>query len=52
VGRGGVILRSSNRGQTWIEQESGTKQNLYALYIDKKNGWAVGSNGLVLKYER
>jgi photosystem II stability/assembly factor-like uncharacterized protein len=52
VGRGGVILRSSNRGLTWIEQESGTKQNLYALYIDKKNGWAVGTNGLLLKYER
>jgi photosystem II stability/assembly factor-like uncharacterized protein len=52
VGRGGVILRSSNRGLTWIEQESGTKQNLYALYIDKKNGWAVGSSGLLLKYER
>ena len=52
VGRGGVILRSSDRGQTWIEQQSGTKQNLYALYIDKKNGWAVGSNGLLLKYER
>jgi len=52
VGRGGVILRSSNRGLNWIEQQSGTKQNLYALYIDKKNGWAVGSNGLLLKYER
>jgi len=52
VGRAGVILRSSNRGQTWIEQESGTKQNLYALFIDKKNGWAVGSNGLVVKYQR
>lgn len=52
AGRSGVILRSSNRGQTWIEQESGTKQNLYALFIDKKNGWAVGSNGLVVKYQR
>ena len=52
MGRGGVILRSGNRGQTWIEQQSGTKQNLYALYVDKKNGWAVGSNGLLLKYER
>ena len=52
VGRGGVILRSGNRGQTWIEQESGTKQNLYALFIDKKNGWAVGSNGLIVKYQR
>jgi len=52
AGRSGVILRSSNRGQTWIEQESGTKQNLYALFIDKKNGWAVGSNGLIVKYQR
>ena len=52
VGRGGVILRSGNRGQTWIEQESGTKQNLYALFVDKKNGWAVGANGLLMKYQR
>jgi photosystem II stability/assembly factor-like uncharacterized protein len=52
VGRGGVILRSGNRGQTWVAQESGTKQNLYALYMDKKNGWAVGSRGLILRYKR
>jgi photosystem II stability/assembly factor-like uncharacterized protein len=52
VGRGGAILRSSNGGRTWIEQESGTKQNLFALFMTKKNGWAVGSNGLILRYER
>jgi photosystem II stability/assembly factor-like uncharacterized protein len=52
VGRGGVILRSGNGGQTWVEQESNTKQNLYALFINKKNGWAVGKAGLMLKYER
>jgi photosystem II stability/assembly factor-like uncharacterized protein len=52
VGRGGAILRSGDGGRTWIEQESGTKQNLYALFINKKNGWAVGSDGLILKYER
>ena len=52
VGRGGTILRSGDRGQTWIEQESGTKQNLYALFVDKKTGWAVGSRGLILKYQR
>jgi photosystem II stability/assembly factor-like uncharacterized protein len=52
VGRGGVILRSGDRGRTWVEQESGTKQNLYALFIDKKNGWAVGSAGLILRYAR
>jgi photosystem II stability/assembly factor-like uncharacterized protein len=52
VGRGGVILRSGNGGQTWIEQESSTKDNLYALFMTKKSGWAVGSNGLILRYER
>lgn len=52
VGRAGVILRSSNGGRTWIEQESGTKQNLYALFISKKSAWAVGGDGLILRYER
>jgi photosystem II stability/assembly factor-like uncharacterized protein len=52
IGRGGVILRSSDKGATWVEQESGTKQNLYALYFDKKLGWAVGSKGLILRYQR
>ena len=52
VGRGGVILRSGDSGRVWIEQESTTKQNLYALFINKKIGWAVGSNGLTLRYAR
>lgn len=52
AGRGGAILRSSDTGRTWVEQESGTKQNLYAFFMTKKNGWAVGSDGLILRYER
>ena len=40
---GGAILRSGDGGRTWIEQESGTKQNLYAMFMMKKNGWAVGT---------
>lgn len=52
VGRGGVILRSEDGGRTWIRQESRTKENLYALSIDKKSGWAVGGDGIVLSYER
>lgn len=52
VGRGGVILRSDDAGRTWLQQETRTKQNLYALFIDKKKGWAVGSNGTILQYER
>ena len=52
VGRGGVILRSEDGGQTWVRQESNTRQNIYALFFDKKLGWAVGGDGTVLRYER
>ncbi|HEX8179928.1 MAG TPA: YCF48-related protein [Pyrinomonadaceae bacterium] len=52
VGRGGVILRSGDGGRTWVLQESGTKQNLYALAMNKKHGVAVGGDGLALQYER
>jgi photosystem II stability/assembly factor-like uncharacterized protein len=50
VGRSGVILRSGDGGRTWLGQESGTRQNLYALFINKKEGWAVGSDGLLMRY--
>jgi len=51
VGRSGTILRSDDGGLTWLEQESGTKQNLYSLYLVKKIGWAVGGGGMLLRYE-
>src|SRR5438128_276679 len=52
VGRSGTILRTSDGGRTWVQQESVTKQNLYALFFNKKNWWAVGADGMVLRYER
>ncbi|HEX8128735.1 MAG TPA: YCF48-related protein [Pyrinomonadaceae bacterium] len=52
VGRGGTILRSDDGGRTWLQQESGTKQHLYALFVGKKENWAVGGDGMVLQYER
>ena len=52
VGRGGTILSSDDGGETWKQQESRTRQNLYALFFDKKAGWVVGGDGLVLHYER
>jgi photosystem II stability/assembly factor-like uncharacterized protein len=52
VGRGGTILRSSDGGRTWVRQESGTKQNIYALHVRDKRAWAVGGDGQVLSYER
>lgn len=52
IGRGGTILRSEDKGRTWVKQESRTTQNLYALSFNKKIGWAVGADGLVIRYER
>lgn len=52
VGRSGTILRSSDGGATWVQQESHTKQNLYALFLNKESGWAVGGDGMTLRYER
>jgi photosystem II stability/assembly factor-like uncharacterized protein len=52
VGRGGVVMRSDDGGRTWIEQENRGRQNLYALYMNKKAGWAVGGDGILLHYDR
>jgi photosystem II stability/assembly factor-like uncharacterized protein len=52
VGYDGTILRSSDRGATWVRQPSKTNQRIYGLFMSKKYGWAVGENGLILKYEK
>ena len=52
VGRAGTILRSDDAGVSWIQQESTVKNNLYALHFNKRIGWAVGANGVILRYER
>lgn len=52
VGRGGTILRSSDQGRSWLQQESTTKENLYSLNFNKKIGWVVGGEGILLRYER
>lgn len=52
VGRGGMILLTEDKGRTWIQQDSKTKQNLYALNFNKKIGWAVGGDGTVVRYEK
>lgn len=52
VGRAGTILRSDDAGASWIQQEATVKNNLFALHFNKKIGWAVGSDGMILRYER
>lgn len=51
IGWRGTILRTGDGGRTWFAQESGTKQNLYGLYAKKKSIWAVGGDGLILRYQ-
>ena len=52
VGRGGTILRTEDAGATWIEQDTGTKLHLYGLHFAKKVGWAVGADGVLLRYDQ
>ncbi len=43
VGRQGLILCSTDKGDTWDIRESGTDRDLYGLsFPDNLHGWAVG----------
>lgn len=49
VGDHGTILKSGTRGLTWIQQNSGTTQNLRSVfYVDLTDMWACGDSGIVL----
>lgn len=50
VGRGGVILRTTNGGMTWTSQTSGVTSTLQAVYaVNNMTAWAVGLNGVIRK---
>jgi photosystem II stability/assembly factor-like uncharacterized protein len=50
VGDGGYIAKSTNAGNTWTTQPSGTSNVLVEVHFtDANNGWVVGHNGAVLK---
>jgi photosystem II stability/assembly factor-like uncharacterized protein len=49
VGQNGTIVRTTNGGTTWVEQDSGTTNNLAGVsFVDANTGWAAGSNGTIL----
>lgn len=52
VGAKGTILRTYDRGNTWTKQASATENNLYGLYMERKYGWSVGKDGVIIHYER
>lgn len=49
VGEFGVILASSDGGQTWTAQQSGVETTLFGLdFADAQRGWAVGIESVLL----
>lgn len=49
VGEGGVIIATTDGGQTWTRQSSGYELTLHGVdFADKLNGWAVGQLGIIL----
>ncbi|HSW07635.1 WD40/YVTN/BNR-like repeat-containing protein [Aquabacterium sp.] len=50
VGSLGTILKTSDGGQTWATQTSGTRSNLgRVIFVNDRVGWVGGDNGLLLK---
>ena len=50
VGSGGVILKTSNGGGSWVTEASGTTQDLRSLYfVNVTTGYVAGTNGTILK---
>jgi hypothetical protein len=49
VGFDGRILKTTDGGQTWISQTSGTTANLFSVsFVSDSKGWAVGNNGTII----
>jgi photosystem II stability/assembly factor-like uncharacterized protein len=50
VGYGGTIIRTYDGGHNWVEQHSGTRGDLFAVAFYKNRGYAIGRDGLVMRY--
>ncbi len=49
-GEEGIILHTTDGGETWTRQESTVKSNLFKLYVvDDKTAYAVGANATALR---
>ncbi len=48
-GSGGLILKTTNTGDDWIQQVTNTGSTIKSIYfVDELVGWAVGANGTIL----
>ena len=49
IGEGGVIIATTDGGDTWVSQPSGYELTLNSVdFTDESNGWVVGQLGLIL----
>jgi len=53
VGSSGIIMKSTDRGATWVDQSSGTSERLGEVSFPDSSygviGYAAGDNGVILK---
>lgn len=50
VGYQGRIIRTYDGGRNWVEQDSGTTGDLFSVSFYKNRGYAIGRDGLVMRY--
>jgi photosystem II stability/assembly factor-like uncharacterized protein len=50
VGEEGIILRTTDGGQSWVPQSNGQASGLLGVYFtDTTNGTVVGNDGVILR---
>jgi photosystem II stability/assembly factor-like uncharacterized protein len=50
VGYNGRIIRTYDGGRNWVEQDSATTGDLFSVSFYKNRGYAIGRDGLVMRY--
>lgn len=50
VGYKGRIIRTYDGGRNWVEQNSNTDADLFSVSFHKNRGYAIGRDGLVMRY--
>ncbi len=51
VGSRGLLMKTTDAGSTWVQQNLGTTEFLYDVsYTSENNGWVVTNSGSILKY--
>jgi len=53
IGDKGVVIHTLDGGRTWTDESLDIHANLTRLFfVSPDNGWLVGANGVIFKYER